>query len=94
MSSSVFLKVFPVDTERRNFVRQVRDAVFSIASPVTLRYKPSLNVVPSDDLTEILDLKVSAAGSQVFVETHDAGYKIYYFLIDTEDIRYVFVLKL
>ena len=69
MSSSVFLKVFAVDTERRNFVRQVSDAVFCIASPVTLRYKPSLIVVSSEDLTEILDLKMSAAGSQVFVES-------------------------
>ena len=75
MSSSVLLKVFPVDAERRNYVRQVADAVFSVVRPVPLKYKPSLLAVSSEVLTEILDLKMSAAGSQAFVE-FIAGNKI------------------
>lgn len=75
MSSSVLLKVLPVDAERRNFVRQVRDAVFSFVRPVPLKYKPSLIAVSSEVLTEILDLKMFGAVSQAFVE-FIAGNKI------------------
>ena len=75
MSSSVLLKVFPVDPERKNYVRQVRDAVFSYVRPVPLKYKPSLIAVSSEVLTELLDLKISGAISQAFVE-FIAGKKI------------------
>ena len=75
MSSSVLLKVLPVDAEKRNYVRQVRDAVFSVVRPVPLKYKPSLIAVSSEVLTEILDLKMSGAVSQAFVE-FIAGNKI------------------
>ena len=61
--------------ERRNYVRQVRDAVFSCVRPVPLKYKPSLIAVSSEVLTELLDLKMSGAISQAFVE-FIAGNKI------------------
>ena len=68
MPTSVLLQVFPVDKEKKNYVRQVHGAVFSTVYPVPFRYKPSLVAASNEVLTEILDLKTSAAELKSFVE--------------------------
>ena len=68
MPFSVLLQSFPVDREKKNYVRQVQGAVFSTVRPIPLKYKPHLAAVSSEVLTEILDLKTLAAESEAFVQ--------------------------
>ena len=60
-------KTFPVDSETRNFVRQVRNAVFSIVHPTPFKSGVTLASVSNITLMEILDLSPSVINSQDFV---------------------------
>ena len=67
-SPSPLLKL-PVDPERRNFIRQVPKAIFSLVSPTPLSSPPMLAVVASDSLAGLLDLDPSdCLSSQRFLE--------------------------
>ena len=59
----------PIDPERRNFIHQVPNAIFSQSLPTPLSSPPKLGVVASDTLADLLDLDPSnCLSSQQFVE--------------------------
>ncbi|KAH3838616.1 protein adenylyltransferase SelO-like [Dreissena polymorpha] len=58
---------FPVDTERKNFVRQVPRAVFSFVRPTPLKKNPRLSAVSADVLRDILDLDMDTVNDPDFL---------------------------
>ena len=56
--SESILNQFPIDEEKRNFVRTVRNAIFSQASPTSLR-SPKLVMVSRNALENCLELNYS-----------------------------------
>ena len=66
-SRAALLEKFPIDKERRNFVREVRKALFSLVAPTPLQLPPELVAVSSGAL-ELLDLNVkSVISDKVFL---------------------------
>ena len=59
----------PVDPEKKNFIRQVPNAIFSHCPPTPLSSPPTLAVLATGTLAELLDLDPSdCLSSQQFVE--------------------------
>ena len=59
-SSTLLADIFPLDKERRNFVRTVSGAIFSVVLPRPLSKERTLAAFTEDVLTEILNLDHSA----------------------------------
>ena len=66
-SQQMLLSTFPIDKERRNFVRKVENALFSVIHPTPLR-KPRLAAVNEDVLTSILNLDPDVLHSKTFMK--------------------------
>ena len=65
---SFLLETFPLDREMRNYVREVRNAVFSIVHPLRLKSKLRLVAVSADALVNVLDIDPSSSTESSFVE--------------------------
>lgn len=61
----ILLSTFPIDAEKRNFVREVKDVIFSEVYPTPLK-NPKLAAVSEDALTSLLDLNISVKYSNIF----------------------------
>lgn len=59
---------FPVDTESRNYIRQVKDAIFSVVYPTGLQKNPVLAAISKRVLTDILDLNPVVQHSNKFLQ--------------------------
>ncbi len=55
-SSQVLSKTFPLDPQKKNFVREVRNVVFSVTKPTALKTKVRLATFSRMALEEILDM--------------------------------------
>lgn len=61
----MLVSTFPVDAEKRNFVREVKNALFSEVYPTPLK-NPKLAAVSEDALISLLDLDPSVKYSNKF----------------------------
>ncbi|KAK3597201.1 hypothetical protein CHS0354_003705 [Potamilus streckersoni] len=59
---------FPIDHVTKNYVRQVRDAIFSSVKPVPLKTSPRLAAISDEVFAELLDLVPSISFSKQFVD--------------------------
>ena len=66
------LNSLPIDTNRQNFVRQVRNALFSYVLPTPFKTKVKLASVWDHVLLKLLDLHVDVAHSQDFIQVSTA----------------------
>ncbi|XP_069068448.1 protein adenylyltransferase SelO-like, partial [Pleurodeles waltl] len=64
---------FPLDPIQENYVRRVRACVFSAVTPTPFSSKPNLVAVSEDVLQDILDLDISVAESDEFLEFVSGG---------------------
>lgn len=71
------LDTFPVDPERRNFIRQVKNAVFSRVDPTPFKTKVQLAAYSDDALRTILDMSPQIANSSDFVEFAAGNYVLH-----------------
>lgn len=60
-------RTFPIDPELKNYVRQVRRAVFSVVQPVAFNTGSRLAAISTRVLTDILDLSQGVAFSSDFL---------------------------
>ncbi|XP_060068717.1 protein adenylyltransferase SelO-like [Ylistrum balloti] len=65
---NVLLDEFPIDPVQDNYVRQVRNVVFSITPPVPLRTEATLVATSDDVLVNILDLDPVVIRSREFTD--------------------------
>ena len=63
----LLLERFPIDTERRNYVRKVRRAIFSAVAPTPLKGLVEMAAFSEDALTEILDMSPSIGLTEDFI---------------------------
>ncbi|KAM4792981.1 protein adenylyltransferase SelO-like isoform 2-T4 [Cyanocitta cristata] len=68
LSSDSLLDPFPVDVIQENYVRNVRNCIFSIVYPTPFKSRVRLVAVSKDVLENILDLDISVKGSSDFLE--------------------------
>lgn len=67
-NDSILLEL-PIDSERKNYVRKVRDAIFSFVLPTPLTPPPKLVAVADGSLADLLDLEpCDCASSARFVD--------------------------
>ena len=66
--AQVLLQTFPIDPDTRNFVRQVRNVLFSKVHPTPFRTPVKLAAFTPDVLANIFDLDPSVASTPEFVE--------------------------
>ena len=59
---------FPVDKERRNYVREVKNALFSVVYPTALRKSPKLAAVSEEVLSRELDLDPGVSNTSRFLK--------------------------
>ncbi|XP_077158832.1 protein nucleotidyltransferase YdiU-like isoform X2 [Paroedura picta] len=62
------IAALPIDPIEKNYVRQVRDAIFSIVQPTPFKSRVLLVAVSEEVLEDILDLDVSASGTEDFLQ--------------------------
>ena len=68
-SNSVLLQVFPTDSENRNFVRKVHNAIFSVTLPTPFSSPPKLAAIADEVLEDILDLNIcECASNEHFIQ--------------------------
>ena len=67
------LNSFPIDQEKRNFVRKVKNCVFSIAYPQPLKYNVEIAIASSEVLNQILDLKNDVIFDTEFISFVSGG---------------------
>ncbi|XP_031969868.1 uncharacterized protein LOC116446260 isoform X3 [Corvus moneduloides] len=68
LSSDSLLDPFPVDVIQENYVRNVKNCIFSIVYPTPFKSRVRLVAVSEDVLENILDLDVSVKGLSDFLE--------------------------
>ena len=61
--NQILLKTFPLDQEKSNFVREVRNVLFSSVKPTALQSKLKLAAVSDHTLEHILDIDAEAISS-------------------------------
>ncbi|XP_031555276.1 uncharacterized protein LOC116292152 [Actinia tenebrosa] len=67
--TNLLLESFPIELETRNYVRQVRRAVFSFVDPTSLRTRPSIVAISQDVFENILDIDFNSVGqSDTFLD--------------------------
>jgi len=54
--NNLLYNAFSLDSERRNYCREVKKAVFSYVDPFPLKTKPSLIAISTEVLEDILDI--------------------------------------
>ncbi|XP_071284883.1 protein adenylyltransferase SelO-like isoform X2 [Agelaius tricolor] len=77
LSSDSLLDPFPVDVIQENYVRNVRNCIFSIVYPTPFKSRVRLVAVSKDVLEHILDLDISVKGSSDFLEFVSGGKVIF-----------------
>ncbi|XP_078686672.1 protein nucleotidyltransferase YdiU-like [Branchiostoma floridae x Branchiostoma belcheri] len=65
-TDQVLLQTFPIDPERRNYVRQVRNAVFSVVEPTPFHTRVKLVAASDEVLQDILDLHPDVIYEEMF----------------------------
>ncbi|XP_033748602.1 protein adenylyltransferase SelO-like [Pecten maximus] len=65
---NVILSEFPIDPVKKNYVRQVKNSLFSITYPVPLRSRTILAAISDDVLVNILDLDPVVVRSRDFTD--------------------------
>ncbi|OWF42250.1 selenoprotein O-like [Mizuhopecten yessoensis] len=74
---NLLLEEFPIDPVRDNYVRLVRNSVFSITSPIPLRSSPVLAAISDDVLVNILDLDPAVTRNREFTEFVSGGLNLH-----------------
>ncbi|XP_063005577.1 protein adenylyltransferase SelO-like isoform X1 [Melospiza melodia melodia] len=77
LSSDSLLDPFPVDVIQENYVRNVRNCIFSVVYPTPFKSRVRLVAVSKDVLENILDLDISVKGSSDFLEFVSGGKVIF-----------------
>uniref|UniRef100_A0A8D0C6Y6 Selenoprotein O n=1 Tax=Salvator merianae TaxID=96440 RepID=A0A8D0C6Y6_SALMN len=68
LSTEKYTAVFPVDHIQENYVREVRNAVFSVVYPTPFKSRTLLITVSKEVLEDILDLNASVSESEDFLD--------------------------
>lgn len=68
LSSENLLAVLPVDPVKENYVRKVKNCVFSIAFPTPFKSRVRLAAVSKEVLEDILDLDLSVSETDAFIQ--------------------------
>lgn len=68
LSSENLIAVLPVDPVKENYVRKVKNCIFSIAFPTPLKSRVRLVAVSKEVLEDILDLDLSVAETDDFIQ--------------------------
>ncbi|XP_043420799.1 protein adenylyltransferase SelO-like [Prionailurus bengalensis] len=68
LSSENLLAVLPVDPVKENYVRKVKNCIFSIAIPTPLKSRVRLVAVSKEVLEDILDLDLSVSETDDFIQ--------------------------
>ncbi|XP_039076437.1 protein adenylyltransferase SelO-like isoform X1 [Hyaena hyaena] len=68
LSSENLLAVLPVDPVKENYVRKVKNCIFSIAFPTPLKSRVRLVAVSKEVLEDILDLDLSVSETDDFIQ--------------------------
>ncbi|XP_008533418.2 protein adenylyltransferase SelO-like isoform X2 [Equus przewalskii] len=68
LSSENFIAMLPVDPVKENYVRKVKNCVFSIAFPTPFKSRVRLVAVSKEVLEDILDLDLSVSETDDFIQ--------------------------
>ncbi|XP_036083984.1 protein adenylyltransferase SelO-like isoform X2 [Rousettus aegyptiacus] len=68
LSSENLIAVLPVDPVKENYVRKVRNCIFSIAFPTPFKSRVRLVAVSKEVLEDILDLDLSISETDAFIQ--------------------------
>lgn len=68
LSSEDLIAVLPVDPVKENYVRKVRNCIFSIAFPTPFKSRVRLAAVSKEVLEDILDLDLSVSETDAFIQ--------------------------
>ncbi|XP_011369325.1 uncharacterized protein LOC105299339, partial [Pteropus vampyrus] len=73
LSSENLIAVLPVDPVKENYVRKVRNCIFSIAFPTPFKSRVRLVAVSKEVLEDILDLDLSISETDAFIQLVSGG---------------------
>ncbi|XP_049654056.1 protein adenylyltransferase SelO-like isoform X2 [Accipiter gentilis] len=73
LSSESLLDAFPVDATQENYVRNVRNCIFSVVYPTPFKSRVRLVAVSKEVLENILDLDISVKGTSDFLQFVSGG---------------------
>ncbi|XP_077879403.1 protein nucleotidyltransferase YdiU-like isoform X6 [Ictidomys tridecemlineatus] len=73
LSSENLIAVLPVDPVQENYVRKVKNCIFSIAFPTPFKSRVLLAAVSKEVLEDILDLDVSVSETDDFIQLVSGG---------------------
>ncbi|KAM6102922.1 protein adenylyltransferase SelO-like isoform 1-T1 [Theristicus caerulescens] len=73
LSSESLLDPFPIDVIQANYVRNVRNCIFSIVYPTPFKSRVHLVAVSKEVLENILDLDISVKGTSDFLQFVSGG---------------------
>ncbi|XP_069633503.1 protein adenylyltransferase SelO isoform X2 [Haliaeetus albicilla] len=73
LSSESLLDTFPVDATQENYVRNVRNCIFSVVYPTPFKSRVRLVAVSKEVLENILDLDISVKGTSDFLQFVSGG---------------------
>ncbi|KAJ7423833.1 selenoprotein O [Willisornis vidua] len=69
----MFKDPFPIDVIQENYVRNVRNCIFSVVNPTPFKSRVRLVAVSKEVLENILDLDISVKGTSDFLEFVSGG---------------------
>ncbi|KAM6276842.1 protein adenylyltransferase SelO-like isoform 3-T3 [Spheniscus humboldti] len=73
LSSESLLDPFPIDVIQENYVRNVKNCIFSVVYPIPFKSRVRLVAVSKDVLENILDLDISVKGTSDFLQFVSGG---------------------
>lgn len=73
LSSASLVDSFPIDPIQENYVRNVRNCIFSVVYPTPFKSKVLLVAVSKDVIENILDLHISVQGTSDFLQFVSGG---------------------
>ncbi|XP_075561272.1 protein nucleotidyltransferase YdiU [Pelecanus crispus] len=77
LSAESLLDAFPIDVIQENYVRNVRNCIFSIVYPTPFKSRVRLVAVSKEVLENILDLDISVKGTSDFLQFVSGGKVIF-----------------
>ncbi|XP_068529767.1 protein adenylyltransferase SelO-like isoform X2 [Anas acuta] len=77
LSSDSLIDSFPIDPIQENYVRNVRNCIFSVVYPTPFKSKVLLVAVSEDVIENILDLHISVQGTSDFLQFVSGGKVIF-----------------
>uniref|UniRef100_A0A6G1R435 Selenoprotein O n=1 Tax=Hypotaenidia okinawae TaxID=2861861 RepID=A0A6G1R435_9GRUI len=77
LSSESLLDPFPIDVIQENYVRNVRNCIFSVVHPTPFKSRVHLVAVSKEVLENILDLDISVKGTSDFLQFVSGGKVIF-----------------